>query len=45
MAETRSGDYDLIVIGIQRQKWQHFLLDDLTHQIIEQVDRPVLILK
>jgi nucleotide-binding universal stress UspA family protein len=45
MAETRSGNYDLIVIGIQRQKWQRFLLDDLTHQIIEQVDRPVLILK
>jgi nucleotide-binding universal stress UspA family protein len=45
LAEARSGDYDLIVIGAQRQKWQRFLLADLSHQIIEQVDRPVLVVK
>ena len=45
LAEARSGDYDLIVIGAQRQKWQRFLLADLSHQIIEQVDQPVLVVK
>ena len=45
LAEARSGDYDLIIIGAHRQKWQQFLLDDLSRQIIEQADRPVLIVK
>lgn len=45
MAETRSGDYDLIIIGVFRQKWQRLLLTDLSRQIIEQTDRPVLIVK
>ena len=45
LAEARNGDYDLIAIGVQRQKWQRFLLDDLSRQIIDQVDRPVLVVK
>lgn len=45
LSEARSGDYDLVVIGYQHQKWQHYLLDDLTHQIIDQVDRPVWVIK
>ncbi len=45
LAEARGGDYDLIAIGAQRQKWKRFLLDDLTRKIINQVDRPVLVVK
>lgn len=45
LSEACSGDYDLIVIGSQHQKWKRFLLDDLSRQIIEQVDRPVLVVK
>ena len=45
LAEARSGDYDLVVIGSHRAKWQHFLLDDLARQIIANVDRPVWVVK
>jgi len=45
LAESRSGNYDLITIGEHHNQWQHFLLDDLSRQIIEQADRPVLIVK
>ncbi len=45
LAEGQSGDYDLIIIGAYRQKWQQFLLEDLSRQIIEQTDRPVLVVR
>lgn len=45
LAETRSGDYDLTIIGAHNQKWQQFLLDNLSQQIVEEIDRPVLIVK
>ncbi len=45
VAEAQSGNYDLVVLGYHRERWQKFLLDDLPHQIIEQVDFPVMVLK
>jgi len=46
LEEAQSGDYDLVVIGAHRgQGWRHILLDDLAHQIIAQVDRPVLVVR
>jgi len=46
LAEARSGDYDLVVIGSHHAThWQHFLLDDLARQIITNVDRPVWVVK
>lgn len=39
-------DYDLIVIGAHRgEGWRRILLDDLTRQIITQVDRPTLVVR
>ena len=46
LAEARDGDYDLVVIGAHRgQGWRRILLDDLAHQIIVQMDRPVLVVR
>lgn len=42
--EARSGDYDLVVIGAHRARgWQRVLLEDLTHKLVLQLDRPVLV--
>jgi len=42
--EARSGDYDLVVIGAHRARgWQRILLDDLTHKLVLELDRPVLV--
>lgn len=44
--ETQQGNYDLLVIGAhQSVGWQRFLLEDIAYQIIEQSDRPVLIVR
>jgi len=44
LTEAHSGDYNLVVIGANRNMgWERLLLDDLAHKIIEQVDRPVLV--
>ncbi|HEX6386836.1 MAG TPA: universal stress protein [Anaerolineae bacterium] len=44
LAEARSGDYDLVVIGAHQGKgWERFLLDDLAHEIISHADRPLLV--
>lgn len=44
LAEARSGDYDLVVIGAhQRNGWAQFLLDDLAQEIVDHADRPVLV--
>lgn len=46
LAEARDGDYDMVVIGTHRgEGWRRILLDDLAHQIIAQVDRPILIVR
>jgi nucleotide-binding universal stress UspA family protein len=46
LAEARDGDYDLVVIGAHRgEGWRRILLDDLAHQIIVQMDRPVLVVR
>jgi nucleotide-binding universal stress UspA family protein len=46
LAEARSGDYDLVVIGAHRGVgWQRFLLDDLAHKILAHMDRPVLVVR
>ncbi|MCB0012128.1 MAG: universal stress protein [Anaerolineales bacterium] len=46
LAEAREGAYDLIVIGSHAgEGWRRILLDDLAHQIITQVDRPVLVVR
>lgn len=44
--EARAGDYDLVVIGAHRvQGWQRYLLDDLTHKILANIDRPLLVVR
>ncbi|MBN1993386.1 MAG: universal stress protein [Anaerolineae bacterium] len=46
LQEAQEEDYHLVVIGAyQGQGWRRILLDDLTHQIITKVDRPVLIVR
>jgi nucleotide-binding universal stress UspA family protein len=46
LAEARSADYDLVVIGEHRERgWQRYLLDDLAHQILSHLDRPVLVVR
>ncbi len=46
LAEAQDGDYDLVVIGAHLgEGWRRILLDDLAHQIIVQVDRPVLVVR
>jgi nucleotide-binding universal stress UspA family protein len=46
LAESRNGNYDLIVIGAHKsEKWQDFLLEDLARKILVQSDRPVLVVK
>jgi nucleotide-binding universal stress UspA family protein len=46
MAEAREGNYGLIIIGAhQVEGGEHFLLDDLAHQIITHADRPVVVVQ
>ena len=46
LQEAQEQDYSLVVIGAFRgQGWRRILLDDLAHQIITKVDRPVLVVR
>ena len=46
LAEAQGGDYDLVVIGAPRgQGWRRILLDDLAHEIITELNRPVLVVR
>lgn len=46
IAEARSGDYDLVVIGAHGgHGWQRFLLEDLARKIMIRMDRPILVVK
>ena len=43
-AEACDADHDLLVIGAQAAAgWMRFLLDDIVHQLLVCVDRPVLV--
>ena len=42
--EAQSGNYDLAVIGAHGTRgWKRFLLDDVAHQIVSQIDFSVII--
>ncbi|HEY43236.1 MAG TPA: universal stress protein [Anaerolineae bacterium] len=44
LEEARIGDYDLVIIGAHRgDTWHRILLDNLANQIIDKMDRPVLV--
>ena len=44
LEESHSGNYDLVVIGAHSTTgWKRFLLDDVAHQLVIQLDRPVLV--
>jgi len=46
LAEAKEGDYSLVVIGASPgQGWRRILLDDLAHQIIVKMDRPILVVR
>jgi nucleotide-binding universal stress UspA family protein len=46
LEEAQGGDYDLVVIGTHPgEGWRRVLLDDLAHQIITHIDRPVLVIR
>lgn len=46
LEESRTGDYDLVVIGAyQSEGWQRLLLEDQARKIMTQLDRPVLVVK
>jgi nucleotide-binding universal stress UspA family protein len=46
LEEARDGDYDLVVVGAHRgEGWQRVLLDDLAHEILLQIDRPILVVR
>lgn len=44
MSEIDEGDHDMVVVGSQQTAgWSRFLLNDLSQQIIDCTDRPVLV--
>ncbi len=44
--EARKGEYDLVIIGAhQGEGWQRLLLEDQARKIMNQLDRPVLVIK
>lgn len=46
LEEAQSEDYDLVIIGAHPgEGWRRVLLDDLAHQIITRIDRPVLVIR
>lgn len=46
LEEARTGDYDLVIIGAHRaDRWRRILLDNLANQIIDKIDRPVLVVQ
>jgi len=46
LAESEQEAYDLVVIGAHRAEgWQRLLLDDLAHQIIAGIRRPLLVVQ
>jgi nucleotide-binding universal stress UspA family protein len=46
LREARSGDYHLVVLGAHPSVGeQRFLLDNIAHQVLKSVDRPVLLVR
>ncbi|RIK23919.1 MAG: hypothetical protein DCC51_02055 [Anaerolineae bacterium] len=46
VTEARSDDYDLVVIGSHRnEKLPRFLLNDLAHELVLDVDRAILVVR
>jgi nucleotide-binding universal stress UspA family protein len=46
LAEVQEGDFDLVVIGAQvAEGLISCLLEDVTHQVVANIDRPVLVAK
>ncbi|MEZ4709770.1 MAG: universal stress protein [Caldilineaceae bacterium] len=46
LAEAAAGDYQLVVIGAHRAEgWERFLLEDLAHEIVARIGRPVLLVR
>lgn len=46
LTEAREGDYDLVIIGAHEGTgWRRILLDDLAHEIVVRLDRPVLVVR
>lgn len=46
LAESEENEYDLVVIGAHREAgWQRVLLEDIAHDIIKRVDRPLLVVR
>lgn len=43
--EAKCENYDLVVIGAHiRAGWERYLLDDIAHEVVQKLDRPVLII-
>jgi nucleotide-binding universal stress UspA family protein len=46
LAEASSGDYDLVVVGAHSESGpQSFLLDNIAHQILKRINRPILVVR
>lgn len=46
LAESHSGDYDLVVIGAHRDAgWQRVLLADIAREIIKRIERPLAVVR
>lgn len=46
LAESKENDYDLVAIGAHRDAgWQRVLLEDIAHEIIKRLERPVLVVR
>lgn len=46
LAEARGGDYDLVVVGAHPLSSEgRFLLDNIGHQVLKNIDRPILVVR
>jgi nucleotide-binding universal stress UspA family protein len=45
LAEARSGDYDLVVVGAHPIGKRRFMLDNIAHQVIKEIARPILVVR
>jgi nucleotide-binding universal stress UspA family protein len=46
LAEARSGDYDLVIVGAHDyQPPRRFLLENIAKQILKKVDKPILVVR
>ncbi len=46
LAEAQEGNHDLVIIGAHRGTgWRRILLDDISHQLVVALDRPLLVVR